>query len=238
MDCNGKKIIVTGGSTGYGRGIAATLAGKGAEVVITGRRRDVLEKTAAELGVRAVCADVGNGQDWDRVFAALDGKVDVLVNNAGAAVTLKPLAEFSDAEIEASVAVNLTGVLLGCRRAAAAMIRQGSGLIINVSSVCAHYGWPNLVAYTAGKAGLDRMSRALYTELRPHNVRVTVLTPSWGDTEFTVAAGGSSKSPDILKQVMSPEQMGALVAQICELPDHLVMPEVMVQPVVQEIIPF
>ncbi len=238
MNCQGKKIIVTGGSVGYGYGIAKKLKARGAEVIITGRRLEMLEKAAQELGVAFVQADVGKGEDWDRVFAAAGGKVDVLINNAGAAIKVKPLADFTDEEIEACISTNLTGVLLGCKRAAKVMIPQGSGLIINVSSVCAHYGWPNLVAYTAGKAGLDKMSRALYTELRPHNIRVTVLTPSWGNTDFSVAAGSGRKDSELQKKIMSPDQMGDLAVQICELPENLVMPEVMVQPVVQEIIPF
>lgn len=238
MSCQGKKIIVTGGAAGYGYGIAKKLKAKGAKVIITGRRLEMLEKAAKELGVDFVQADVSKGEDWDRVFAAAGDKVDVLINNAGAAITMKTLAEFTDEEIMACISTNLTGVLLGCKRAAKTMVRQGAGLIINVSSVCAHYGWPNLVAYTAGKAGLDKMSRALYTELRPHNIRVTVLTPSWGDTDFSVAAGGNVKAPELRAKIMTPDQMGDLTVQICELPENLVMPEVMVQPVVQEIIPF
>ena len=161
----------------------------------------------------------------------------MLINNAGAAVRIAPLAESSDEEISVRH-INLTGVLLGCKRAARVMIAQESGLIINVSSVCAHYGWPGYTTYTAAKAGVDRLSRALYTELRPHKVRVTVLTPSWGATDFSKAANCPDFDPETLQLVMTGEQMGEIVAGICETPDHLCFPEIMVQPVVQEIIPF
>ena len=102
------------------------------------------------------------------------------------------------------------------------MIPQKSGLIINISSVCAHYGWPGFTVYTAAKAGLDKMSRALYTELRPHHVRVTVVTPSWGDTNFNVAAGLPPPDADLAAQMMSSDQMGDLIVQLCEFHDHLV----------------
>ncbi len=188
--------------------------------------------------MEAVAGDVGNPADWDKLFAKLNGKLDVLINNAGAGVRIKPLAEQTDEEIERSISTNLLGVLFGCRRAAQVMTKQNSGLIINVSSVCSHYGWPGFTPYTAAKAGLDMMSRALYTELRPHNVRVTVVTPSWGNTNFGEAAEVGSASDDIRPKTMQPDEMGQLIVGICEFPEHLAFPEIMVQPLVQEIIPF
>lgn len=238
MNCQDKTMIVTGGSEGYGRGIAAALKSRGAQVWIVGRTLAKLEKTAAELGVNYVQADVGVAADWDKVFAAA-GPVDVLVNNAGAGIRIAPLAEYTDAEIDRSIATNLAGVLYGCRRAGRIMAARKSGLIINISSVCAHYGWPGFVAYTAAKAGLDMASRCLYTELRPFNVRVTVVTPSWGATNWDKAAHCDDPyDPELEAKKMQPAEMGGLIASIVEFPDHLMFPEVMVQPLAQEIIPF
>ncbi len=237
MNCKGKNIIVTGGSEGYGYGMAKKLAAGGANVWIVGRTLEKLKKAASELGVNYIQGDVGSASDWDRIFAEVK-TVDVLVNNAGAGVKIAKLAECTDAEIERSISTNLTGVLLGCRRAAKAMTERKSGLIINISSVCSHYGWPGFVAYTAAKAGIDMASRALYTELRPAGVRVTVVTPSWGATNFSAAAGMGPNDPKLAEKMMSPDQMGDLIVQIVESPDNLVFPEIMVQPTVQEIIPF
>ena len=116
---NGKSAVVTGGSRGYGAGIAAVLKQAGAEVWITGRDEATVNKTAAQLDVHGVPADITKGTDWDRVIQeVLDaaGRLDILVNNAGSAVAIKPLAEQSDDSIEQSIAVNLTGSLLGCCR--------------------------------------------------------------------------------------------------------------------------
>lgn len=159
------------------------LKAAGGEVWIVGRRLERLRKAAEELGVRFIQGDITRGEDWDRIMETV-GEVDILVNNAGIAVKVEPLLSFSDEEIFRSINGNLTGAILGCRRVAEKMVARKSGLIINVTSVCSHYGWPGFACYTAAKAGLDMFSRALYTELRPHNVRVTVLTPSWGATEF------------------------------------------------------
>ncbi len=237
MSIEGKKIIITGGATGYGYGDARALKAAGGEVWIVGRRLERLRKAAEELGVRFIQGDITRGEDWDRIMETV-GEVDILVNNAGIAVKVEPLLSFSDEEIFRSINGNLTGAILGCRRVAEKMVARKSGLIINVTSVCSHYGWPGFACYTAAKAGLDMFSRALYTELRPHNVRVTVLTPSWGATEFGIAANLLPTEKELAAKMMSPDQMGELVRYICDFPEHLEFPEIMVQPLVQEIIPF
>ncbi|MBS5530549.1 SDR family oxidoreductase [Victivallis lenta] len=237
MSIEGKKIIITGGATGYGYGDARALKAAGGEVWIVGRRLERLRKAAEELGVRFIQGDITRGEDWDRIMETV-GEVDILVNNAGVAVKVEPLLSFSDEEIFRSINGNLTGAILGCRRVAEKMVARKSGLIINVTSVCSHYGWPGFACYTAAKAGLDMFSRALYTELRPHNVRVTVLTPSWGATEFGIAANLPPTEKELAAKMMSPDQMGELVRYICDFPEHLEFPEIMVQPLVQEIIPF
>ena len=237
MSIEGKKIIITGGATGYGYGDARALKAAGGEVWIVGRRLERLRKAAEELGVRFIQGDITREEDWDRIMETV-GEVDILVNNAGIAVKVEPLLSFSDEEIFRSINGNLTGAILGCRRVAEKMVARKSGLIINVTSDCSPYGWPGFACYTAAKAGLDMFSRALYTELRPHNVRVTVLTPSWGATEFGIAANLPPTGKELAAKMMSPDQMGELVRYICDFPEHLEFPEIMVQPLVQEIIPF
>ena len=238
MSCEGKKIIVTGGATGYGYGTAKKLAEAGAHVTITGRRLAPLQKAAEELNVSYIQADITKGEDWDKVFDSVDNKLDVLINNAGAGVKIAPLGEQSDEDIISSINVNLVGALLGCRRVSPIMQAQKSGLIINVSSICSHYSWPGFAPYTAAKAGLDMFSRALYTELRPHNVRVTIVTPSWGSTQFRDAVNLPPREQNIAEKVMSPEQMGDLMTFLCGFHEHLEFPEIMVQPLIQEVVPF
>ena len=136
--CIDKKVVITGGSQGYGYGMAKALKERGAKVTITGRRQALLEQVAEELQVDFVKADVCSERDWDRVFEHIGDKIDILINNAGAGIRIAPLAEQTDAEISQSIQVNLIGTILGCRRAAKIMSAQTSGLIINVSSICAH----------------------------------------------------------------------------------------------------
>ena len=238
MNLSNSNILVTGGTDGYGRGIAAVLVRAGARVTVTGRSEAKLDAVARELGVRAIRADVASGADWDRVLAET-GPLDVLVNNAGAGGRIAPVAEQTDAEIESTIATNLVGAMLGCRRVGAQMAKRGHGTIVNVSSVCALYAWPGWSIYTAAKAGLAKFSHGLYTELRPHGVRVTCLTPSWGQTGFNKAAGisGASEDPALASKCTAPEELGELVKTILETPDHLAIPDVVLQPMVQAIEP-
>lgn len=238
MQLKNAKVLVTGGSDGYGRGIATVLKNAGAEVWITGRNAAKLEKTAQELGVRTIQADASSGADWDRVMRET-GDFDVLVNNAGFGGKIVPVAEQTDEDIIRTIGTNLTGVILGCRRAAAMMVRRKRGIIINISSVCALYAWPAWSVYTAAKAGVAKFSHGLYTELRPYGVRVSCVTPSWGQTGFNHAANisGASENPELAAKCIAPEELGNIIKSIIEQPDHLAIPDVTVQPVIQDISP-
>ena len=234
-----EKAIVTGGSGGFGAGIAWALADRGAKVWITGRDELALNRIADETGAIPVVADVTSGADWDRVFSLVGDDVGILVNNAGAGVRIAPLAEQSDSEIAAAVNVNLTGAIMGCARAAERMSRLGRGAIVNISSVCALHAWPGWSVYTAAKAGLSKFSHALHTEMRPHGVRVFCLTPSWGSTNFNRAAGitGASEDPELAAKCISPDEIGRLVVTLLETPDHLTVPDITLQPMIQDIQP-
>jgi NAD(P)-dependent dehydrogenase (short-subunit alcohol dehydrogenase family) len=236
----GKTAIVTGGAKGYGLGISAALAARGVSVWITGRDAAALETVALQLGVHAVQADVILPADWDRAFEAAlaeTGRLDILVNNAGGAVRIAHVADTTDEEIEQSIAVNLTGAIFGCRRAAEVMKRQRSGTIINVSSVCQKEAWPGWSVYSAAKAGLAQLSNGLYTELREYGVRVTTLVPSWGATAFLDAANLTPFSADVAAQCIQPAELGDLVVTICELPSHLEIQDLTLWPLVQKVVP-
>lgn len=238
MQLESKKVIVTGGSDGYGKGIAKVFHAAGAIVWITGRNEDKLKKTAAELGVKYIVADVTKSEDWDHVFAET-GCPDILINNAGAGGKIAPVAEQTDAEIISTININLTGTILGCRRAAELMSARKSGMIINISSVCALYAWQGWSVYTAAKAGLSKFSHGLYTELRPYGVRVCCVTPSWGQTNFNNAASisGASENPELAKKCTAPEELGVIIRQLAEQPDHLAVPDITIQPMIQDISP-
>lgn len=229
-------VIVTGGSRGYGAGIAQAFALEGAGVWITGRDEAKLRATAERIGATPFVADVADGGAWDRLIESVvrkSGRLDVLVNNAGEGVKIGPVSEQTDEEIARSLASNLTGAMLGSRRAAAIMTKQGSGLIVNIGSACSTHAWPGWSVYSAAKAGLLQFSRCLLTELRPHGIRVTSVLPSWGQTDFTEGANLPPRDADILAKCISPADLGTLLVQIARMPAHLVTEEIKLWPMVQ-----
>ncbi len=231
-------VVVTGGGRGYGAGIAEAFATAGAHVWITGRNAAQLQATASRLGVTPFVADVADGPAWDRLLAEVlerTGRLDVLVNNAGEGVQIGPASEQSDDAILRSIASNLTGAMLGCRRAAAIMQRQGSGLIVNIGSACSTHAWAGWGVYSAAKAGLLMFTRCLLAELRPHGVRVTSVLPSWGQTDFTEGAHLPPRDPEVLMKCISPADLGQLILSTARLPAHLVTEELRLWPMVQPI---
>lgn len=233
-----QSVIVTGGSRGYGAGIAAAFVKAGARVWITGRTESLLRATASRIRATPFLADAADGDAWDRLLSevtAQTGKLDILVNNAGEGVRIGPASEQTDEDIVRSLASNLTGAILGCRRAAGIMQAQGSGLIVNIGSVCAKHAWAGWGVYSAAKAGLLQFSRCLLTELRPHGVRVTSVLPSWGQTDFTNSADLPPREANILAKCISPEDLGRLLVQLAEMPSHLVTEELTLWPMVQPI---
>jgi NAD(P)-dependent dehydrogenase (short-subunit alcohol dehydrogenase family) len=236
----GQVAVVTGGSRGYGYGIAQSLRVAGAQVWITGRDGAALRRAARKLKVEAQVADVTSASDWDRVLETVlqrHKRLDILVNNAGGGIKIAPFAEQTDESLAAIVVLNLTGQMFGWRRAATVMRKQKSGLIINISSGCALHAWPGWGPYSAAKAGLNQASHCLYTELRADGVRVCTVTPYWGDTNFRDAAAVPQARAAVRRKMMQPAEMGQLVLDICRLPAHLVIPDVTVQPLVQQIEP-
>ncbi len=241
---DGQIAVVTGGSTGYGLGIAQILVEEGVKVWITARNKARLEKAAEISGATAIVADVTNEIDWDKVFDEVleesAGRLDILINNAGAVIKPAAVADQSDDDIRKCIDVNLTGAILGCARAAKIMRSQKSGTIINIASVCSIEAWPEWSIYGAAKAGLLHLTKGLYTELRPYNVRATCLMPSWGATDFMQAANyfqHPAVKEEIRKKCIQPKELGKLVADICALPAHLAIQELVLWPLVQEVVP-
>jgi NADP-dependent 3-hydroxy acid dehydrogenase YdfG len=239
-DLRGRTAIVTGGSRGYGAGIAGALKKAGTEVWITGRNEAALNSMVSTIGVHGFRGDISDTGDWDRLLREVSNhheSIDILVNNAGGGIKIAPLDEQEDAEIEESLLVNLYGAIAGCRRVVPIMKRQASGTIINIASVCAREAWPGWSIYSAAKAGLVQFSRCLYTEVREQGIRVTSVIPSWGATEFLKAANLQEFDPDTAAKAIQPSDLGELVVSICSLPPHLMIEDITLWPLVQKVEP-
>ncbi len=210
MKLGGRVAIVTGAGRGIGRAVAAAFAREGAAVVLAARSASELDATArqiAEAGGRAsaVPADVSDeaavGALVKRALAEY-GRIDVLVTAAGAA-GFGSVADSKPTEWDQMLAVNLRGAMLCCRAVLPAMMAERRGTIINIGSVVTSRVLAGSAAYTASKYGLLGFSRVLAEEMRPHGVRVGILSAGATDTPLWDAV---SSAPD-RGLMLRPEQV-------------------------------
>jgi citronellol/citronellal dehydrogenase len=182
---DGRVALVTGGGTGLGRAAAAELRACGAEVVISGRRHEVLDATAAEIAAYAVAGDVREPEDADRMVRfALErcGRLDVLVNNAGGQYFV-PAEAIEPKGWRAVTRLNVGGTELMARTAAELAFRpQGGGTIVNVT-LSPHHGLPGMTHSSAARAAVEGLTRALAREWRADGIAVLAVAAGHFDTQ-------------------------------------------------------
>ena len=190
FDLTGQVALVTGAARGLGRAIAAALAGQGALTLLNGRDGAALEAAAGAIradggDAQALTADITDREAREALFARIradHARLDILVNNAGARAR-KDLADFAPGDIERVTGTNLFAPFEMSRLAATMMIEQGGGRIINIASIAGPIARGGDAAYTASKAGLIGLTRALAAELGPHAITVNAIAPGFFATE-------------------------------------------------------
>ena len=196
MRLQGKVALVTGGSQGIGRAVAAAYAREGATVIVTARHRERLEAAAAEIrkgggDVVPLRADVVDRQQVQQLAGEVKRRFDglhVLVNNASLLGPRVPIIEYPEEDWEAVVAVNLHGPFFVIKACLPLMIPTGGGSIINVSSGVGRIGKPRWGAYAASKFALEGLTQLLAAELQPFHIRVNAVNPGGTRTGMRAAA--------------------------------------------------
>ena len=196
----GKVVVITGASSGLGEASARLLSAEGASVVLGARREDRIKSLAHELTARgakalAVPTDVTRRDDVQKlVEAAVEahGRVDVMINNAGL-MPQAPLERLDVGDWDRMIDVNIKGVLYGIAAALPHMQRQKSGHFVNVSSVAGHKVGPGFAVYAATKHAVRALSEGLRQEVKPYNIRTTVISPGAVATELP----NSVTDPDV-----------------------------------------
>jgi 3alpha(or 20beta)-hydroxysteroid dehydrogenase len=211
----GKVALITGAAGGIGAAAARRLAEDGARLVLSDADLEGARRLARELGderADAIEHDVTSEERWQAVLAhALEahGRLDVLVNNAGVFLAA-PLTETSVADFRRVLDVNATGVFLGMRTVAPAMVERGSGSIINISSVAGLTGAPMLTAYSASKWAVRGMSKVAARELAQFGVRVNSLHPGQIDTDMNTRQ--REKTPELIDRLIRGIPLGRIGA--------------------------
>ena len=243
---NDRVVLVTGGSSGIGRGVVAALARRGMRVAASARRYDRLDALRAELGqdgerVMPVKADLRVEADIAAMFRTIRdrwGGVDVLVNNAGLG-HYAPLVTGATADWREMLEVNVLALCICTREALADMrAREVAGQIIHISSMAAHRVPPQSGVYSASKFAVRSLTEGLRQELRELGspIRVTAISPGYVETEF---AAQYHKSEEAARKtygrfpVLTPGDVAAAVLYVLDQPGHVEVHDILMRPTEQ-----
>jgi len=238
MNPESKVVLITGASSGIGEATARHLARKGHRLVIGARRTDRLEALAAQLNAEGGTVEFSSLDVTDlddvRAFAGLAlekfGRIDVIVNNAGV-MPLSPLEALKIDEWNQMIDVNIRGVLHGIAAALPVMKKQGSGQVINVSSIAGHLIWPSCAVYSATKHAVIAISEGLRQEST--DIRVTVISPGVTTSELahTITHEDTAKFIDGFREVAIPaDAIAKAIAFAIEQPGDVDVNEIIVRP--------
>jgi 3-oxoacyl-[acyl-carrier protein] reductase len=228
----GQVAVITGGGRGIGAAIARKLSELGSAVAVCGRTPAPLEATAkaiAQAGghAEAVTCDVSDLSSVEAAAGQIEkgfGRVDVLVNNAGIGGFRDPLHRLAPEAWDQILNINLRGVYYMVRAFAPMMIQAHAGHVINISSLAGKNALPNGAAYAASKWGLNGLSYSIAEELRPFNVRVSVVCPGSTNTELSPHAG---KDPS---KMLQPEDVAHAVAMLVTQAPQSFVSEILLRP--------
>jgi NADP-dependent 3-hydroxy acid dehydrogenase YdfG len=242
----GKTIVITGASSGMGAAAARHLAEKGANVVLGARRAERIEVLAEEIRAAggkatAVVTDVTKRSDVQTLVdtdVETYGRIDVLINNAGV-MPLSPLERLKVDEWDQMIDVNLKGVLYGVAAALPHMKAQKSGHIISLSSVAGHKLFGGSAVYSATKFGVRAISEGLRQEVKPYNIRTTIVSPGAVKTELLEHISETDiqqANQDYVGEVGVPaETFARLVAFAIGEPEEVDINEILFRPTAQEL---
>ena len=185
---DGRTALVTGGGRGIGEAIARSLAEAGAQVVVTGRSDDAIGRVAADIGGRAIRADLADRYSSDELISLIRkspeiAAIDILVNNAGVALSA-PLAAVGDEDWDRTLEINATAAFRLARAFVPGMVERGWGRLVNIASNAGVSGYRYTAAYCASKHAMVGFTRALAVDLGPSGVTANAICPGWVETDM------------------------------------------------------
>ena len=230
---SGEVAVVTGGSRGIGHAIVTKLAQMGVTVVFTGRDRTRTQQVAHELtaqghrcdGVVCDITDLATVETLGQSLRRDYGRVDILVNNAGVGGPSGLVHELAPSDWDAIFNTNLRGVYYMLRAVVPLMVENGSGHIINISSLAGKNPLPRGAAYSASKWGLNGLSYGVAEELRAHNIRVSVICPGSVNTDFSPRRVGKETG-----KMLQPGDVAHAVAMLLTQEPQSFISEVLIRP--------
>ncbi|MEJ6735756.1 MAG: SDR family NAD(P)-dependent oxidoreductase [Flavobacteriales bacterium] len=228
MEIKGSNILITGGNSGIGKETAKQLIALGANVVITGRDEEKLNKVAQEIGAIPLPFDISDLKSIPaksrEAFILLDGKIDTLINNAGIGVFPK-LGEITIEDLESVYRTNVFGLTLLTQEIIKPLITQCYGNIINIGSTAALKGFDRGSVYAASKFAVRGLTQSWQAELRKYNIRVCLVNPSEVTTAF---AAEDRVERDENNKKLGTEEIAHTIVATLQMRDKGFVPEVTV----------
>ncbi len=241
-----KIVLITGATSGFGKATATLFAQNGHDLIITGRRWNLLEELATELkkvnmiDVMPLCFDIRVKDDVENAIFSLPEKwkkIDVLINNAGLASGLGPIQEGDYEDWEKMIDTNVKGLLYMTRTVAPMMIVNRKGHIVNVGSIAGKETYPNGNVYCATKYAVDSLTKGMRIDLLPHGIKVTQISPGAAETEFSLVRfhGDKQRAENVYKgfQPLKPEDVASVIYYVTTLPDHVNINDLVIMPTAQ-----
>ncbi len=238
--------LITGATAGFGRAIATKFAANGHDVIITGRRKKLLEelelslKDAYGIDVLTLHFDVRNLEEVEVAIGSLTGKwreIDVLVNNAGLAVGLNQIHEGVIDDWERMIDTNVKGLLYMTRLVSPLMVQRKKGHIINIGSIAGKEVYPNGTVYCGSKFAVDAITKGTRIDLVEHHIKVTQVAPGAADTEFSLVRfkGDAERAGDVYNGFtpLYAEDVAEVTYYVTTLPDHVNINDLVIMPTAQ-----
>ena len=237
--------LITGATSGIGKACAHKFAQEGYNVIITGRRKERLEELAQELSrngieVLPLCFDVQKSEEVRQAIDGLNEKwnnIDVLVNNAGLAITTSPIYEGEVGDWDQMIDTNIKGLLYMTKAISPCFLQKKSGHIINLGSIAGKEAYKGGAVYNATKFAVDALTKAMRIDFLEHNVKVTSICPGLVETEFSlVRFKGDKEKADAVYQgyePLKPEDIADAVWFAASRPPHVNINDLLIMPTAQ-----
>ena len=238
-----KTILITGATSGFGRASAELFRSNGWKLILTGRRKDRLQElleTFGDADVHIAAFDVRDRQQVEAMVQEIPQEfqdIDILLNNAGLALGLKPAHETNLEEWETMVDTNIKGLLYMTRKILPAMVARGKGHIMNIGSIAGSWPYPGGNTYGATKAFVQQFSRNLRADLHGTGIRVTNIEPGLAESEFSIVrfGGDVDKASKVYEgtKPLTPFDIAEIIYWTASRPAHVNINSVEVMPVCQ-----
>lgn len=241
-----KIIMITGATSGFGEAIAVRFANNGYNIIITGRRKELLDKlekdllSSAKIKVLSLCFDVRNKTDVESVIGNLPDEwkeIDILINNAGLAVGLSHIQNGDTDDWDRMIDTNVKGLLYVTRAVSPLMVARNKGHIFNIGSIAGKETYENGNVYCASKSAVAALSKSMRIDMLKNNIKVTLIAPGMAETEFSLVRfkGDEQKANNVYKGIdaLTAGDIAEVIFYCATLPDHVCINELEITPLQQ-----